>query len=100
MYRDGALSLETLASESRYPYMIRDAQRYLPLIGRARYVESLFEIKTILTQNEVDDGRPILFRENYGFRNFSIVMGSKIDNIYDALDALRQMRSNSKLAIG
>jgi glycine/D-amino acid oxidase-like deaminating enzyme len=74
--------------QPNYPYMLRDAQRYVPALQRSRHQCSLFEVKSVLIQNEVDDGRPILLRKNYGFENFSVVMGSKIDNIYDALQAL------------
>jgi hypothetical protein len=70
---------------SNYPYMVRDARRYLPCLAHSRYVDSLFEVKTVLVKNEIDDGRPILFRQHYGMKNLSIVMGGKIDNIYDIL---------------
>ncbi len=50
--------------------------------------ECLFEVKTVLRQNEVDDGRPICLRANHGIPNFSVVLGAKIDNIFDALEAL------------
>jgi glycine/D-amino acid oxidase-like deaminating enzyme len=69
-------------------YMLRDAQRYVPALRHCRYEGSLFEVKSVLMQNELDDGRPILFRKDYGLENFSVIMGSKIDNIYDALEAL------------
>ena len=80
---DGYKYLETVELVSKFLYMINDAKRYLPLIKDATYVDSLYEIKTVLLQNEVDDGRPILCRKDYGFKNYAIVMGSKIDNIYD-----------------
>jgi len=69
-------------------FMIKDAQRYIPALSESRHVDSLFEIKTVLVQNEVDDGRPILYRKDYGFKNLSVVMGGKIDNIYDILHAI------------
>ena len=73
--------------------MIRDAQRYLPCLGKSRYVDSLFEVKTVLVKNEADDGRPILFRQNHGIKNFSIIMGGKIDNIYDILQMLASIQT-------
>jgi glycine/D-amino acid oxidase-like deaminating enzyme len=76
------------APRTNYLYMLKDAQRYVPALRHAQYKGSMFEVKSVLVQNEVDDGRPILFRKDYGMANFSIVMGSKIDNIYDALKAL------------
>ena len=68
--------------------MIRDASRYLPLIAESRYKDSLFEVKTILEKNELDDGRPILFRESLHTPKFYSVLGGKIDNIYDILKAI------------
>jgi len=66
-------------------FMMKDAQRYLPILQEAQHIDSLYEVKTILLQNEVDDGRPILFRRDYGLRNHSLIAGGKIDNIYDIL---------------
>jgi len=82
-FMDGHEYLKTVKLKSKFAYMINDAKRYLPLIKDAIYVDSLYEIKTVLLQNEIDDGRPILCKKDYGFKNYAIVMGSKIDNIYD-----------------
>ena len=68
--------------------MKHDAIRYMPLLKELQYVNSLYEIRTILQQNENDDGRPIFFREEPTLHNFYTVMGSKIDNIYDVLDVI------------
>ncbi len=76
------------APPSNALYMLRDAVRYLPVLASARHVDSLFEYKTILLQNEQDDGRPILFRNDYGWRNHALIMGGKIDNIYDIFQKL------------
>lgn len=76
------------AASPKYIYMLKDAQRYVPALAYSRYQESLFEVKSVLIQNEADDGRPIVFCKDYGIANFSIVMGSKIDNVYDALQAI------------
>lgn len=74
---------ETYSRQSRYETMLRDAARYLPLLKEAHYVDSLWEIKTILLQSEVDDSRPILFHRHPQLSNLYCVMGGKIDNIYD-----------------
>lgn len=89
---DGYALLEKEKPASNYLFMLRDAERYMPLLSEARYVKSIYEIKTILTQNESDDGRPILHREHYGFNNFSNIMGGKIDNIYDIIEQLETKR--------
>jgi glycine/D-amino acid oxidase-like deaminating enzyme len=73
---------------SRFPYMLRDAARYLPAVAQSRLRESLFEVKTVLLANETDDGRPILFDKS-GKRIFS-VLGGKMDNIYDILEAIER----------
>ena len=73
---------------SKSIFMLRDAQRYVPALQAATFAGSLFETKTVLVRNEVDDGRPILCRRDYGLKNFSVIMGAKIDNIYDILKAL------------
>ena len=75
--------------ETAFRYMVKDAARFLPALGEARYVDSLWEIKTLLPKNEVDDGRPILLVEDWGLPGLSCVMGSKIDNVYDVFDCLQ-----------
>lgn len=93
-FRDGHRHLREYPLRSNYPHMLRDAQRYVPSLRDIRYVESLYEIKTILQQNESDDGRPILFKQNHGLQNFSTIMGGKIDNIYDILEMIGEARQS------
>lgn len=69
--------------ESRADWMIRDAARYIPAIAEAKPRSSLFEVKTVLTRNEGDDGRPILLRRHGPHGRMLSVLGGKIDNIYD-----------------
>lgn len=71
--------------ETRVDRMVRDVSRYLPAILDANYVESLFEVKTILVKNEGDDGRPILFEKHPELLGCYSILGGKIDNIYDFL---------------
>ena len=73
---------------SRFSLMVRDAARYLPVIGGARHVESLWEVKTVPPANERDDGRPILLEENVSLPGLTCVLASKIDNVFDMLDAV------------
>jgi glycine/D-amino acid oxidase-like deaminating enzyme len=89
--RDSHRYLEERHPEPKYPFMVKDAQRYLPCLAGARYVRSLFEVKTVLVQNEVDDGRPILFRRHPELGNAVTIMGGKIDNIYEVLAMLNQL---------
>ncbi|MDR5804202.1 MULTISPECIES: FAD-binding oxidoreductase [unclassified Caballeronia] len=74
--------------ESRVDRMIRDVARYMPAVRDAKYVESLFEVKTVLGKNEVDDGRPILFEKHADLPGCYSILGGKIDNIYDVLEKL------------
>lgn len=77
---------------SNAAFMMRDAARYLPCLQNAIPVRSLFEIKTTLAQNEGDDGRPILMEVSPQSPRVVTILGSKLDNIYDALDAVRSHR--------
>jgi glycine/D-amino acid oxidase-like deaminating enzyme len=74
---------------TRSYHMLKDAQRYLPALARARIVDSLFEIKTLLVRNEIDDGRPILMERSESANAVYSIMGGKIDNIYDVIHRLR-----------
>ena len=77
---------------TRVDRMMRDVARYLPAIQDARYVDSLFEVKTILVKNEGDDGRPILFERHADLPGCYSILGGKIDNIYDVLEKLNDER--------
>jgi glycine/D-amino acid oxidase-like deaminating enzyme len=82
---------ERLAAHAREPRvdrMLRDAARYLPSLAQATYVESLFEVKTVLERNEADDGRPILFEKLAGMPGCYSILGGKIDNLFDVLEKL------------
>ncbi|MDA8491800.1 amino acid oxidase, partial [Kluyvera sp. Awk 3] len=74
-----------------WQYMINDASRYMPILQECRYQKSLWEVKTLLPRSETDDSRPILFRPNHGIKGFHCVMGGKIDNVYDVVEAIENM---------
>jgi glycine/D-amino acid oxidase-like deaminating enzyme len=78
---DGLELIDSYAT--RFPHMARDAARFLPSMGGARYVESLFEVKAIMPRSEQDDSRPILFRESPELPGLLTVLGAKIDSVYD-----------------
>ncbi len=73
---------------SAYPYMIRDAMRYIPILSESHYIDSMWEIKTVLPWSENCDSRPIFFGPNHGLEGFHNVVGGKIDNIYDIVDII------------
>lgn len=82
---------------TRFPFMQRDAQRYLPALTQARYRGSIWATKTVLPASEVDDSRPILFRAHHGFRNLHCIVGAKIDNVYDIIDEMERQRLGEDL---
>ncbi len=81
-------TLDSAVKRSNFGFMVRDAQRYIPALAEAIHRDSLFEVKTLLMKNERDDGRPILFEIDPMQPHIVSMLGSKIDNIYDALDAV------------
>ncbi len=91
-YQNGYEILKNYQKKSNFRYMINDAKRYIPLLEDAVYKESIFEVKTVQVKNETDDGRPILFTRDYGMKNFSNIMGGKIDNIYEILDTIKETK--------
>jgi glycine/D-amino acid oxidase-like deaminating enzyme len=86
---DGDGPMVTVAPQSRWLHMKRDAARFLPSVEEVAWRDSLFEIKTVLLRNEVDDGRPIFVHQHKGIPGLYSVLGGKVDNIYDLFDALR-----------
>ncbi len=85
---DPSEKLRQYHRETRVDRMLRDVGRYLPAVRDAKYVDSLFEVKTVLMKNENDDGRPILFEKHPELPGCYSVLGGKIDNIYDVLEKL------------
>lgn len=87
-YEDAHARYTDARRHSAWRYMQKDAARYIPILSECRYEKSLWEVKTILPRSESDDSRPILFRPHHGLRGFHCVMGGKIDNVYDAVEAI------------
>ncbi|HEY4130290.1 MAG TPA: hypothetical protein VGM50_06710, partial [Gemmatimonadaceae bacterium] len=85
--------------QTRFAHMVRDAQRYLPAMRGARYVDSLFEVKTVMPRSEQDDSRPILLRECVEHPALLTVLGAKIDSVYDVEDALMNHLSPRRAAV-
>ncbi len=73
---------------TRVDRMVRDVARYMPAVLDSKYVDSLFEVKTILVKNEGDDGRPILIERHRELPGCFSILGGKIDNIYDILEKM------------
>ena len=90
-YHDSHQKFVADAKNSAWKYMVKDAARYMPILSECRYERSLWEVKTLLPRSETDDSRPILFRPNHGLKGFHCIMGGKIDNVYDAVEAIKNM---------
>jgi glycine/D-amino acid oxidase-like deaminating enzyme len=87
---DGDALLRDARPASSFVRMVKDAQRYVPMLAGCRQVESLMEVKTVLPRSDTDDGRPILFRRNHGLPGLDCVTGAKIDNVYDAIECMSE----------
>ncbi|MBT6842915.1 MAG: FAD-dependent oxidoreductase [Candidatus Melainabacteria bacterium] len=66
---------------SNFDLMKNDIARFIPALSKMQYQESFYETKALLEAHEIDDGRPILIKQHCD--NFSSILGSKMDNIYD-----------------
>lgn len=93
--RDGAIDpirlLADASLHSRFELMVADGARYVPCLRRARFLRSLFEVKTVLLHHEIDDGRPVLVRREVLHPKVLSVLGGKIDGVYDAVERLDQI---------
>jgi glycine/D-amino acid oxidase-like deaminating enzyme len=85
---DPYVVLERHTQESHYAWMVRDAQRYVPSLAGTRYIDTLFEVKTVLVDTSVDDARPIAFHRDESNRRVISVLGGKVDNIFDVLEVI------------
>jgi glycine/D-amino acid oxidase-like deaminating enzyme len=90
----------SLTRPTNFSLMQKDAQRYLSMLKKLRYVDSLWEVKTVLPASEVNDSRPILFRKDHGLPNFTCVMGGKIDNVYDVVREVEMQHEPEALSQG
>lgn len=84
--------LRQYARDTRVDRMVRDVGRYIPAVLEAKHLESLFEVKTVLIKSEGDDGRPILFEEQSALPGCYSILGGKIDNIYDILEKIDEIK--------
>jgi glycine/D-amino acid oxidase-like deaminating enzyme len=93
-YETGAYEvLRNFPKTSRFVPMRQDAARYLPGLTRTTQSGSIWEVKTVLPQSEIDDSRPILFKRIREMPGLFCIMGGKIDNIFDVFDEVTRMIS-------
>lgn len=69
-------------------HMLKDAERYIPSFRNARYMGSLYEIKTFSQSRSLRDARPIWFRKEHRHEGIYSILGGKIDNVYDIIDTI------------
>jgi FAD dependent oxidoreductase len=87
-YEDAYIRHTSTKHHSAWRYMQNDAERYIPILSECVYRKSLWEVKTVLPSSEIDDSRPILFLPHYKLKGFHCIMGGKIDNVYEVIDAI------------
>lgn len=71
-----------------WKYMTALAKKYLKDEFEIEYVESLFSVKPILKESEVDDSRPTIIKKHSNKPTFVSVLSGKINTVYDLNDIL------------
>lgn len=84
----GERYFQAIRPQTRVQHMLHDAQRFLPILSECDYEESLFEVKTTLPGSLENDSRPILLHTDPATPGLFSILGAKIDNFYDAQDAI------------
>ena len=74
--------------KTSFPYMYALMKKYLNEDICFDYINSLFSIKPILMESEVDDSRPTVIKEFSQNPSFISVLSGKINTIYDLEDVL------------
>src|SRR5262249_36515219 len=74
--------------EAGFSEVVGDAEGDLAVMSGSRYVDSLWEVKTVMPRSEQDDSRPILLQRSTTHPNCFSVLGAKIDSVYDVEEAL------------
>ena len=69
--------------ESAWPYMSRLARKYMRDDLEFSYVSSLFSMKPILLDSEIDDSRPTVIKVQSEKPTFVSVLSGKINTVYD-----------------
>lgn len=74
--------------KTSWPYMNALAKKYLKDDFEIEYIESLFSIKPILKDSEVDDSRPTVIKTHSTNPTFISVLSGKINTVYDLNEIL------------
>lgn len=71
-----------------YPYMASLAKKYLLDSYRFEYKKSLYSMKPILVNSEIDDSRPTVIKKYSENPTFVAVLSGKINTVYDLDEVL------------
>lgn len=74
--------------KSAWPYMSSMAKKYLDDKFSFEYEESLFSMKPILMESELDDSRPTIIKKFSDNPTFISVLSGKINTVYDLEEVL------------
>jgi hypothetical protein len=74
--------------ESAWPYMSHMARKYLKPELAFQYSHSLYSMKPILKNSEIDDSRPTVIRVLSQSPTFVSVLSGKINTVYDLDEVL------------
>ena len=69
--------------KTSWPFMLALAKKYLKEDISIEYVESLYSIKPILQESEIDDSRPTVIKEFSRNPKLVAVLSGKINTVYD-----------------
>ncbi len=80
-------------SNSNFGMMLNDISNYHKIFKEVKKIKSHLVIKCIFSESEVNDARPILYQFNPK-GNILVIIGGKIDNIFDFSAVLAKFKSN------
>jgi len=84
----GNCSLCNAKPKTAFPYMASLARKYLKDEFDFTYKDSLFSMKPILMNSEIDDSRPTMIRVFSQGPTFVSVLSGKINTVYDLDEVL------------
>jgi glycine/D-amino acid oxidase-like deaminating enzyme len=90
-FADPHTYFNSLKLRTNFSQMYADVVRYVPALKDIKHRDSLWEVKTVLLASEDSDSRPILFKPHFGLKNYTCIMGGKLDNIYDVFQELEKL---------
>lgn len=85
----GNCNLCPVRPATAFPYMEKLARKYIKDEYEFSYQSSLFAMKPILTQSEIDDSRPTIIRTYSKNPTFIGVLSGKINTVYDLDEVLK-----------